>query len=307
MIAQTKICLFRPELQDITLKDFLKKDLGISAQFIKKFKLSRSYLEKSFSHQSEISVPLDILNKGMVNPSYSGPKLDILYEDEEFLALNKPSGLHLHPFYYTEQSNLLSFLRKIGKKSILNIATETHEKGWLYRLDRETSGVVVAAKNRLVYELYRKKFSQLVSLKRYICLVSGDCNLDGHYRLFYRSHAKKGALIQVSDQASFGKGGDFVIRKLYSNDKCHLLQVDLKTGLRHQIRAGLQYLGCPIIGDTLYGQENASRLMLHAYQYRLQRQEKEELIITSSSFDGFDSFLDLDSLLEVLHKKSLVC
>lgn len=306
MNAQTKISLFRSDSRPTTLKKFLKKDLGISSQFIKKIEMPRAYLEKELFHRDEIELPFDLINRKMVNPLYEGPPVIVLHEDENFLALHKPCGVHLHPLLYSDKLNLLSYLRSAGKKSVLGVAPETHEKGWLYRLDRETSGVVVAAKNQETYDLYRQQFSALVTQKRYFCLVQGECDLDGSYTLFYDSHAKKGSMIRASEQQDSGKRGDFHIKKIYSQKDYHLLQVDLKTGLRHQIRAGLAFLGYPILGDELYGGPKASRLMLHAFQYRLQRKGKEDLVLTSSLLSGFDAFLDLDSLLEMLHEKSLI-
>lgn len=306
MNAQTKICLFRPDSTPTTLKKFLRNDLGISSQFIKKIEMPRSFLEKEFFHRDEIELPFDLLNRKMVNPLYEGSPASVLYEDEDFLALHKPHGVHLHPLLYSDKLNLLSYLRNSGRPSVLSVAPETHEKGWLYRLDRETSGVVVAAKNQETYDLYRQQFSTLVTQKRYLCVVQGECDLDGLYSLFYNSHSKKGSMVRATEEQESGKRGDFYIKNIYSQNDYHLLQIDLKTGLRHQIRAGLTFLGFPIVGDELYGGPKASRLMLHAFQYRLQRKEKEDLVLTSSLLSGFDTFLDLDSLLEMLHEKSLI-
>lgn len=306
MSDQTKICLFRPSSKTTDLKNYLRNDLGISLQFIKKNNISRSYLDQIFRHRDELDLPLDLLNQKIINPVYSGPPVEILYEDENFLALNKPVGTHLHPLLYSDKSSLLSYLRSVDKKYVLRVAPQTHEKGWLYRLDRETSGVVVAAKNQETYDLYRGQFSTLVSQKRYLCLVRGECHLDGLYSLFYQPSFKKGSFIRVERSNSSGKRGDFYIKKVYSHNNYQLLQVDLKTGLRHQIRAGLSFLGFPILGDELYGGEKAPRLMLHAYQYKLQRPHREDLVLRSSSLSGFDAFLNLNSLLKVLHEKSLI-
>lgn len=264
--------------------------------------MPRAYLEKQFSHRDELELPLDLVNKMLVNPQYSGPSVSVLYEDEDFLALNKPPGIHLHPLMYTDELNLLSFLRSSSKQAVLHVACETHEKGWLYRLDRETSGVVIAAKNQKTYDLYRSQFSSLATQKKYLCLVHGEWVLDGFHELFYQPSSKKGAIVLASDDPKKGKKGEFHIKKMAEQNGYQLLQVDLKTGLRHQIRAGLKFLGFPILGDELYGGRPASRLMLHAYQYGLQREKQEDLVVKSLLLSGFDAFLDLDGLLEMLHK-----
>lgn len=302
MKIKTKLCLYRPEKNEISLRDFLKNELERPQQYIKKFNFSASFLQKEIPHQYELEIPLDLLNKGLVNPDYEGPPPEVLYEDQDILALHKPCGVHLHPLFYSDSFNLLSFLRKIGKKEVLNIAPHTHEKGWLYRLDRETSGVVVAAKKQNIYERYRKNFSNLVKEKSYLCLVRGECKLDGNYSLYYQAHSKKGALMRASYDQTRGRLGDFKVRRIYTYKDYHVLQVDLKTGLRHQIRAGLKFLGFPILGDELYGGGEASRLMLHAFRYRFHRENQDDLVFKSFSLSGFDSFLDLDSLLKVLHK-----
>lgn len=299
-------CLNQDEYKDLELKDYLKNYLNLSGQAIKRSNLSKAQLTLKLSPKKEIGLPIDLVNKGLVSPSYKGALADLLYEDQDFLAIDKPAGVHLHPLVYSDQENLLSYLRSINKCEVMNVATHTQERGWLYRLDKETSGVVIGVKSNNLYETYRKNFSSQVVLKRYLCVVEGNCSSHGEVELFYRPHSKKGAKMKASFVEYAGELGKMKIDVLYKQDDWSLLQVDLETGLRHQIRSGLSALGHPIVGDELYGAQKSERVYLHAFEYHLRRELKPVMQIQSSLGGVFERFLDLDSLLKVLHDKSLI-
>lgn len=232
-------------------------------------------MRRSFIKGANLSLPLNFVNDGEINPLYSGPEIEIIYEDDTFLVMNKPANLFVHPHVYDEQNNCLSFLRSHGK-NILDVNRDNYDRGLLYRLDFETSGVLVYLKNNSAYTLLRENFKSLAKKKTYRCLVEGECKLSGDFVHYFFSKELKGKRVVVSNDSSQGEAGSFSIKSLnYQSDtNTTLIEVDLKTGLRHQIRSQMAFLGYPLRGDTFYGGKPALRLYLHALDYQLEYQGK---------------------------------
>ena len=266
--------------------DFLIEYFGISKNTAK-FYFDKKFLARSFPAKTILKLPLDFVNDLEINPSYEGVPIEIAYEDDTFLVLNKPSNIHCHPLTYSEKNNCLSYLRSTRREELV-VNAKKYDRGLLYRLDFETSGVLVYIKNEEAYHYLRNNFKEVMKTKKYICWVKGDCKLTGHFKHFFKATEEKGKKIQVQEENTSGdlkEGELWLATKQYSIEKnATLMEVILGHGLRHQIRAQLAFLGFPLLGDVFYGGPKAERLYLHALTYKLFYQNKEYQFNVEANF-----------------------
>ncbi|MBF0360746.1 MAG: hypothetical protein HQK49_07030 [Oligoflexia bacterium] len=267
---------------------------NLSNSFIKKWKDDIPNLNKRVQRRDQISLPIDFVNRNMVNPQFvcvstlSTPR--IIAEDENFLIINKPPNVHGHPLSYSEKDNILSFLRDkypYQWGNCLQSVNETkHERGLLYRLDYETSGVLIYVKNDQLYQYLRENYSKVVTQKIYIAIVRGHFDRPGVHRHTLKPTGKNGHKMVASATATStptaAQASLNVSILEYNQEKdLSLLKIELHTGIRHQIRVQLRALGYPILGDNLYGSSgpspdpSVSRLFLHALTYKILLNERE--------------------------------
>ncbi len=282
-------------LADQLFADFLKNALRLSNQQQKKFFQATSYSNKRGLRRGDvIELPLDFVNTQDYSPLYTGPEIEILHQDQDFLVINKPAGVHGHSLVYTDGNNCLSFLRQRGYGDILAIDSERRERGMLYRLDQVTSGVLVFARTTECFQKFRNQFQSLVKEKTYLAIVHGQFLLEGRHQLFYQASGPKGSMMTAKPTAP-GDVGEFSLKRLSSlveGGTYSLVEIQLKEGLRHQIRSGLASLGHPIAGDELYGGGPAERVYLHAHSYDFDGKKFEAPIDLF-----FRNFLHLNGLL----------
>jgi 23S rRNA pseudouridine1911/1915/1917 synthase len=279
-----------------SLKEALKSTLGSSGQLIKRYFSSKEQNRKIIARES-YKLPLDLVNHLKINPEYQGPEVSIISETEEYLVLHKPAGVHCHPLHYGDKDTLLNYLVSIGKWEAVLVNESHYDRGLLYRLDHETSGVMVLAKNEKNLSQVRSNFNSAMKRKFYWAVVEGEFDQDGLWTHHFRSTGLKGVKQKVFDQSqSETTEASLAVTKVTSHDGKSLLLVNLKTGLRHQIRAQLAHLGFPILGDILYGGRAAQRLFLHALRYELY-----ETTVEDCNADLFNVFFDLNGALQMSH------
>lgn len=175
--------------------------------------------------------------------------LEIVYEDDNMLVVNKPSGMLTHPTS-TEQSNTLvnALLYKYGEN--LSDINGYLRRGILHRLDRNTSGLLMVAKNNKTHEILAQQIKEKTAEKKYLAIAkgsfkdtSGTINLPiGRHPSQPKMAVIKGARESVTEYKVLKKFKD-----------CTLLELNLITGRTHQIRVHLSHLKHPILNDTLYG------------------------------------------------------
>ncbi len=255
-----------------SLENALVDVLKISKSAIKKSSLSKSFLNRSIKKNQSVQIPIDILNKGIVNPIYNGPIPETIFEDDLFLVLDKPEMVHSHPLSYSETDNILSYIRQHKNPKLLNINTSDNEKGLLYRLDHVTSGVIVYVKDETTLKFLRANYHSAVLQKEYHALVHGQLTTSGKIELYLNPSSEKGKKMMVSSIYS----NEYLIAtqeidliSYDANKKISLVKINLNSGHRHQIRATLSFLGHPIVGDRLYGGQDSSRVWLHANRYEI--------------------------------------
>lgn len=265
-----------------SVEDFLKSTFHCSSSRLKKF-FDKSFLNKSLKAHSLLNLPLDFINYGEINPDYEGPAVDVLFEDETFLVLSKPHDVFVHPLSYSEKNNCLSFLRA-KRPEVLSVNKNEYDRGLLYRLDFETSGVLVYVKKDQAYHYLRENFKTLAKKKIYHCLVEGECKLSGEFTHSFSSKEEKGKRVIVKDEGDYSGSLKLTPIKYVPETNVTLMEVELGQGLRHQIRAQLSHLGFPIRGDQFYGGKPASRLYLNASKYEI-AWKGQDLIFTSAPID----------------------
>lgn len=262
-------------LEDISsVEEFLRSEFGASSNKLKKH-FKKSFLGMSFREKNILSLPIDFINDGEINPHYEGEPLTVLHEDEDFFVFSKNPNQFIHPLTYSESDNCLSYMRQI-RPELLSVNSDNYDRGLLYRLDYETSGVVIYAKSTELYKKLRENFNIIAKEKIYLCWVDGHMNLNGSFIHYFNSGEAKGKRVKVSDNESFGVHGELSLKPIQheSSSNMTLVEVKLKSGLRHQIRAQMAHLGFPLRGDKFYGGSEALRLYLHASTYKIEHGPK---------------------------------
>jgi len=253
------------------VKDVLEKVFRISKRLALKLKLGKHILLNNMPCNMKDAIKRD--DTLTINLDYAEDNsnifpldipLDIIYEDDSFLIINKPSGLAIHPSLNHYYDNLSSAVKAYFDKIELQKKIRP-----VNRLDKDTSGLVVFAKNEYIQECLIKQMADHVFQKEYIAVLdglleerSGTINLP--------IARKKDSIIErcISDD------GDIAVTKFelikYLDNKLSLVKFSLETGRTHQIRVHVSAIGHPIIGDTLYGKslELIDRQALHAYKIR---------------------------------------
>lgn len=270
-------------LDSSSLEELLINIYSPSKNKLKQF-FPKNFLVKKLRARDEVSIPVNFANDKEINPIYEGPELEILFEDEKFLALNKPANIFIHPLTYEEKNNCLSFLRSKNLVN-LNVNKNNYDRGLLYRLDFETSGVIVFVKNEADYDLLRASFNQLTKEKIYKALVNGKYTGNTRLENYLKPFGPNGQKMVEAKK----EDGDLAVLEIlnseYKEDENQsLLTIKLHQGLRHQIRAQLMIAGHPIVGDLLYGGSEYFRLCLHAHKYLISYQDKNYQF-TSNTFN----------------------
>ena len=174
------------------------------------------------------------------------PRPPVIYEDDHVLVLNKPAGLlSMAKGEYCPEATLESYGRLV------------------HRLDRDTSGVVILAKDPDTQKMLRRQFQDRKAHKTYYAIVEGHPKLpEAMIDLPIARNLKRPTTFQVDQN---GKPSQTHYKVIAANDKYSLLELKPTTGRTHQLRVHLRYLGTPILGDPVYGTgTKAPRLMLHA-------------------------------------------
>ncbi len=197
--------------------------------------------------------------------------LDIVFENDDLLVVNKPAGMVVHPAAGHLSGTLVNAV--LGYDPDLEGIGGEERPGLVHRLDKDTSGLIVLAKNERAHNWLQDQFRLRKVEKTYLALVDGKPKPPaGRVEAPIGrdpSHRKKMAILQP------GKGREAVseYKTLESFKKHTLLEVHPLTGRTHQIRLHCQFLGCPIVGDAVYGKRNPSleikRHFLHAAKLKI--------------------------------------
>ena len=186
-------------------------------------------------------------------------KLDIIYEDKSILVINKPKGMVVHPGAGNYESTLVNALLFKYKRNLSDI-NGSLRPGIVHRIDKDTSGILVIAKNNLAHANLGDQFSKHTVKRKYICLSWGVVRpLNGKISTLITRDKKNRQLMTVSDINGKKAITNYKTIKIFNIKdipKISLIECELETGRTHQIRVHLKYKGTSLLGDKQYGKKN---------------------------------------------------
>ena len=192
--------------------------------------------------------------------------LDILFEDDDLLVINKPAGMVVHPGAGNTSRTLVNAL--LAHCRTLSGIGGKERPGIVHRLDKETSGCLVVAKNDAAHHSLSRQFAERTVEKLYLALVAGTLQkAHGVIDAGIGRHPKHRKRMAVNKERGRSARTDYRVVK--SRDGITLVECVLHSGRTHQIRVHLHHLGYPVLGDKVYGRQRTPefpRQMLHAWK-----------------------------------------
>ena len=181
--------------------------------------------------------------------------LDIIYEDKDLIVINKSSGISMHPGPGNYDNTIVNALINYGGNNLSNIGNELRP-GIVHRIDKDTSGLIVIAKNNISHEILSKQFSDHSIKRVYQALVWGKLRpQNGKIETFITRSTKNRQMMEVSSKKGKKAITNYNTLEVFENDKIptfSLVECKLETGRTHQIRVHLSYKGNNILGDKKY-------------------------------------------------------
>jgi len=220
--------------------------------------------------------------------------IPVIFEDNDIVVIDKPSGVVVHPFDFSQEDTVLDFLHEhvpqtfeIKNEITLQDGRTINLGGLVHKLDRDTSGVLLVAKTESVFKELREQFAHHSVQKTYLALVEGNVKEDVSTIHAPLGRNKKDYKQKVNPENPRGELKEAITDVKVLERKEHMTLVELKpkTGRTHQLRAHMEYMGHPIVGDIAYGSKiKAERIMLHASKLCVKIKEKEAEFKSSTSF-----------------------
>ena len=240
--------------------------------------------------------------------------VEVLYEDDDVLVINKPSGVTVHPAPSVKEATLVDWLKHKGVRLSTISGEERH--GIVHRLDKGTSGTMVVAKNNDAHEFLSLQLQDKSMGRYYIAVISpplkdditvieGNIGRSSHNRL------------KMACGLEHGKPAKTMFKQLAlsADERSQLVACKLFTGRTHQIRVHLETINRHILGDHIYGLspkvEKSERILLHAYLIYFVHPKSKEKMFFQADFDtimhdAIDKKFNLESLNEVLDSEYII-
>lgn len=263
------------------IREYLKEEMGLSSRLIrgasidKRIFVNNKAVKMNYIIKYKDIVLIDLAKEETQNIEPENIKIDIVYEDEDIIVVNKPPNMVVHPTKRHQSGTLANalmyYFKESNQKCIVRLVS---------RLDMDTSGLIIIAKNQYSHMELSKEMSLNNVEKRYLAVVHGNLKeKKGTIDLpIYRPEVE-GTIKRVVDERGQRSITHYKVIESFKN--ADLVECLLETGRTHQIRVHLSHLGHPIYGDTLYGFEEDSEIIkrqsLHAYglDFKSPRTKKE--------------------------------
>ncbi len=242
LINQRERLISRTRIKNLILKDKLKLNNIITNNPSKKVNTGDQ-------------VALEIPKPKSVSLKPFDYKLDIIYEDDDLMVINKPAGIIMHPGAGNYDQTIVNALIYYDKDSLSNIGDELRP-GIVHRIDKNTSGLVVIAKNNQAHENLSKQFSEHTILREYQLLIWGKLRPSkGQIVTFLTRSSRNRQLMEVNRFKGKKAITNYKTLEIFENEKTptlSLVECKLETGRTHQIRVHMNYKGNSIVGDDKY-------------------------------------------------------
>jgi 23S rRNA pseudouridine1911/1915/1917 synthase len=198
--------------------------------------------------------------------------LDILFENKDLIVVNKPAGMVVHPSLGHTKGTLVQAV--LGYAPEIEGVGGVKRPGLVHRLDQDTSGVILLAKNDQTHQFLQEQFRSRVVEKIYLALVEGQPpSAQGRVEVAIgRDPKHRQQMAAVVERDGKEAISEFFTLEVFPDHT--LLKVSILTGRTHQIRIHMAFLGCPVVGDLVYGRKKATlpveRQFLHAFRLSIQ-------------------------------------
>ncbi len=233
--------------------------------------------------------------------------IEVLYEDEDVLVINKPSGVTVHPAPSVKEATLVDWLKHKGVRLSTISGEERH--GIVHRLDKGTSGAMVIAKNNEAHEFLSLQLQDKTMGRYYIAAITPPLKEEETVIEKSIGRSTHNRLKMACVQDNHGKSAKTVFRSLAlsEDEKSQLVACKLFTGRTHQIRVHLESINRHIIGDHIYAlspkAEKSERILLHAYMiYFIHPLTREKLFFTAKLDDVMQKSLENKFTMETTHE-----
>ncbi len=240
------------------------------------------------------TVSISFLPLPEINAQKEDIPLDVLYEDDALLVINKKQGMAVHPAPGSPHGTVVNAL--LHRYASFTDFEDTIRPGIVHRLDKDTTGALVIAKTPFVQSELSKQFAERTVKKTYLAVVHGKPK-EGLVDAPIGRHPVDRKKMCIKDG---GKPAQSIFRRIHSTDDWSLLEVEILTGRTHQIRVHALSLRCPVIGDPIYGSQKvnathkASTQLLHAHTLTFTHPiSKNELSITAPTHKAMEKYLSL--------------
>lgn len=255
---------------------FLSSFLSISRNKIQSLIKSKHILVNNKNITSSYKLKLNDIISYQIEEEKQGfipnsdIKIDIVYEDDDIVIINKPQGLVVHPSIGHHQDTLVNGLKYVFDDKLSDINGE-YRLGIVHRIDKDTSGLLCIAKNNKAHLFLQDQLKDHTMKREYIALVEGNI-LEDEAIIDIPIGRDKNNPLKMS-ATKLGKKAYTKIKILHRYEDYTLIKCALKTGRTHQIRVHLSYINHPVVGDKLYN-KSPNKLydkgqLLHAYKLEL--------------------------------------
>jgi len=205
--------------------------------------------------------------------------LDVVYEDDSMLVVNKPSGMLTHPTTIERENTLVNALLYKYGENLSDINGE-FRRGILHRLDRNTSGLLMVAKNNYAHEFLANQIKEKTAIRSYLAIVKGSVKDEhGVINLPIGRHPTQPHKMAVVEG---GKNSITEYKVIERFKNATYIELTLKTGRTHQIRVHMSYFRTPVFNDTLYGARpekiKTQEQVLQAYKLQFTKPNSNEII-----------------------------
>ncbi len=221
-------------------------------------------VKAGFALKAGMVVKVEIVEPEKISTIAENVDFEIVYEDDDLAVINKPQGLVVHPCASTKHGTLVNgLLLRLKNLSGINGVLRP---GIVHRLDKDTSGLLVVAKNDKAHVSLAEQIKNKTAHRNYLAVLEGNLKQDsGRVETYIKRDPKDRKKMSVQNTGRIAIT-DFKVLKRF--EKCSFVEFMLQTGRTHQIRVHAKHLHHPVVGDKLYGKEVKflQGQLLHAYK-----------------------------------------